>query len=133
MPWGVFGVGKRPWKFGTALQYDGSDSLTTESISLTAPYGPFDIGIAYYPFRYAGSSSILADTRPLEHPPAYGDPYDLPRYIDPGDRTHFQDNIYSRADRSGAFSNDFLAYLNIFQWSCFSRSIGSIRKLSYRS
>ncbi len=96
MPWGVLAVGKRPWKFGTALQYDGSDALTTESIALTVPYGPFDIGIAYYPFRFAGSSMI----------PNYNDPYDLPSYAGtPG-------QYYSRADRSGGFSNDFLVYLN---------------------
>ena len=112
MPWGVLGVGKRPWKFGTALQYDGSDSLTTESISLTAPYGPFDIGIAYYPFRFAGRSGILGNTTPL-NTPAYGDPYDLPGYIDPDDNTNKPSGqYYSRADRSGAFSNDFLVYLN---------------------
>jgi hypothetical protein len=112
IPWGVLGVGKRPWKFGTALQYDGSDSLTTESISLTAPYGPFDIGIAYYPFRYAGSSGIFANTGYL-NTPAYGDPYNLPGYVDPDDATRQPSGqYYSRADRSGAFSNDFLVYLN---------------------
>jgi hypothetical protein len=112
MPWGVLGVGKRPWKFGTALQYDGSDSLTTESISLTAPYGPFDIGIAYYPFRYAGSSGIFA-TVGYSNTPAYADPYDLPHYTDTHGTTQIPSGQYfSRADRSGAFSNDFLVYLN---------------------
>ncbi|MGO8878387.1 MAG: hypothetical protein ACLQMS_02600, partial [Desulfomonilaceae bacterium] len=112
MPWGVLGVGKRPWKFGTALQYDGSDSLTTESISLTVPYGPFDIGIAYYPFRFAGRSGILGNTTPL-NTPAYSDPYDLPGYVDPDDITNKPSGqYYSRADRSGSFSNDFLVYLN---------------------
>ncbi|MGO8823141.1 MAG: hypothetical protein ACLQO6_18215 [Desulfomonilaceae bacterium] len=107
MPWGVLGVGKRPWRFGTALQYDGSDALTTESISLTAPYGPFDIGVAYYPFRYAGRSGILANTAPL-NTPAFADPYDLPAYPGPAGTAG---QYYSRADRSGSFSNDFLAYL----------------------
>ncbi len=112
MPWGILGVGKRPWRFGTALQYDGSDSLTTESISLTAPYGPFDIGIAYYPFRYAGSSGIFA-TVGYSNTPAYGDPYDLPHYTDAHGTTQVPSGqYYSRADRSGSFSNDFLVYLN---------------------
>ncbi len=112
MPWGVLGVGKRPWKFGTALQYDGSDALTTESISLTAPYGPFDIGIAYYPFRYAGSSGIFA-TVGYSNTPAYADPYDLPHYTDAHGTTQVPSGQYfSRADRSGSFSNDFLVYLN---------------------
>ena len=59
-PVGVFGIGKRPWTFGNALQYDGEDAASTESIALTAPYGPLDIGIAFYPYRFAGSSSISA-------------------------------------------------------------------------
>ncbi|MGC8605846.1 MAG: hypothetical protein ACP5VS_19445, partial [Desulfomonilaceae bacterium] len=112
MPWGIVAAGKRPWKFGTALQYDGSDALTTESIALTAPYGPFDIGLAYYPFRYAGSSGIFATTGYINKP-AYGDPYDLPAYIDPNDpRRTIPGQYFSSADRSGDFSKDFLAYLN---------------------
>jgi hypothetical protein len=71
-PLGTLGVGKRPWSFGNGLQYDGEDAATTESISLIAPYGPFDVGIAFHPYRFAGRSSI----------PAYifDDPYDLPLY-----------------------------------------------------
>jgi len=57
-PLGTFGVGKRPWGFGTGLQYDGADARSTESLSLIVPYGPFDIGIAFYPYRFAGRSSI---------------------------------------------------------------------------
>lgn len=89
-PWGSFGIGKRPWEFGTALQYDGSDAATTESMVLVAPLGPFEIGFAYYPYRFAGSSSIGDQA----------DPYDL---------NGFQ--YFSRADQSGAFSKDFLAFL----------------------
>ena len=37
LPIGVFGIGKRPWTFGTGLQYDGEDGLTTESMTLVAP------------------------------------------------------------------------------------------------
>jgi hypothetical protein len=92
-PWGILGIGKRPWTFGTGLQYDGEDAATTESISLVAPYGPFDIGIAFYPYRFAGSSSLDATY-------GYGDPYDL------GGNQYF-----SRADRSGTFSKDFLAFV----------------------
>jgi len=56
-PWGVFGIGKRPWRWGTGLQYD-TDAATTESIVLAVPYGPLDIGIGYYPYRFVGTSSI---------------------------------------------------------------------------
>ena len=62
LPWGTFGIGKRPWKFGTGLQYDGSDGLTTESATLNAPYGPFDIGVAVYAHRPAmGGATIPLD------------------------------------------------------------------------
>jgi hypothetical protein len=111
-PWGVFAIGKRPWKFGTGLQYDGSDSSTTESMALTVPYGPFDIGIAYYPFRFAGSSGIWVINGSNRNVHAFADPYDLPVYVDPDDdRRTPSGEYYSRADRSGAFSNDFLAYV----------------------
>lgn len=99
-PWGVFGVGKRPWTFGTALQYDGSDAATTESIVLVAPYGPFDFGIGFYPYRFVGSSSI-----------EYGDPYDLPSYPIDDNRTA-PGEYFSRADRSGSFSKDFLLFMS---------------------
>ncbi|MGO8820766.1 MAG: hypothetical protein ACLQO6_06000 [Desulfomonilaceae bacterium] len=113
-PWGVFGVGKRPWKYGIGLQYDGSDSLTTESMTLTVPYGPFDIGIAYYPYRFVGSSSIPVIAARAADPSPYGDPYNLPSYrdtglLDPDARVPGQ--FYSRADRSGSFANDVLAYM----------------------
>ncbi|MDA8407812.1 MAG: hypothetical protein M0T73_13280, partial [Deltaproteobacteria bacterium] len=111
-PWGVFGVGKRPWKYGIGLQYDGSDSLTTESMTLTVPYGPFDIGIAYYPYRFVGSSSIPVVAARAADPSPYGDPYDLPSYIDPPvTGAQVPGQFYSRADRSGSFSNDVLAYV----------------------
>jgi hypothetical protein len=101
-PLGIVGVGKRAWSFGNALQYDGEDAATTESVALVVPYGPFDIGIGYYPYRFAGNSSI----------PAYAadDPYNLPSYatvngtIAPG-------QYFSRADGSGSFSRDFLGFL----------------------
>jgi len=100
-PWGVFAIGKRPWKFGNALQYDGSDSSTSESLLLVAPFGPLDIGIGFYPYRFAGRSDI----------PAYRiiDPYDLPLYptasgaLVPG-------QYFMLADKSGQFSKDLLLF-----------------------
>ncbi len=61
-PLGSLGIGKRPWIFGTGLQYDGAEAATTESIALVAPFGPVDIGIAFYPYRFIGSSSIASVT-----------------------------------------------------------------------
>jgi hypothetical protein len=66
LPWGTLGVGKRPWVFGTGLQYDGTDALSTESVVLTAPFGPLDIGIGLYPHRPVRSGQTIVV-----------DPYDL--------------------------------------------------------
>jgi len=107
-PWGQFVVGKRPWSFGIGLQYSGTGcewgAASTESLLLNAPLGPLDIGVAYYPFRFAGTSSNQLVTDIL------GDPYNLPQYarasgaVVPG-------QYYSRADGGGTFSKDFLAYI----------------------
>lgn len=109
-PWGVFGVGKRPWQFGNSLQYDGADALTTESIALLAPFGPVDVGIAYYPYRYAGSSSIWLAAGRNSTEQAYANPFDLPIYSDNAGNP-VPSEYYSRADRSGSFSKDFLGFV----------------------
>jgi hypothetical protein len=110
-PIGVFGIGKRPWTFGNALQYDGDDAASTESLALTAPYGPFDIGIAFYPYRFAGSSSIreVVDNRV-----ALGDnfnPYTIAVYPGQPNGVNPPRQYFSRADGSGSFSKDLLAYI----------------------
>ncbi len=114
-PWGVFGVGKRPWTFGTGLQYDGSDAATTESIVLAVPYGPFDFGIGFYPYRFVGSSSILRERlirNRVAAEAAYGDPYDLPHHYSANDDMRTPSQYFSRADRSGSFSTDFLVFVS---------------------
>ncbi|MBM4327895.1 MAG: hypothetical protein FJ118_12115 [Deltaproteobacteria bacterium] len=105
-PWGTFGVGKRPWLFGNALQYDGSDSTSTESVVLAVPYGPLDIGIGFYPYRFAGASNIAIYS--------VSDPYDLPQYSTVGG-TSVRGQYFSHADKSGGFSKDFLAFVTY--WS----------------
>jgi hypothetical protein len=50
-PWGIVVYGKRPFKFGCGLQYNGAEDLTSESLLLIAPTGPFRIGIGFYPWR----------------------------------------------------------------------------------
>ncbi|MGB6065287.1 MAG: hypothetical protein WBG50_10790 [Desulfomonilaceae bacterium] len=99
-PWGIFGIGKRPWEFGTGLQYD-MDGLSTESMVLVVPYGPLDIGIGYYPYRFVGTSSIpeLAESK-------WGNPFDLIT-VTPGISRQY----FSRADKSGSTSSDVLAYV----------------------
>ena len=107
-PWGQFVVGKRPWAFGAGLQYSGLGcewaASTTESILLNAPFGPLDIGLAFYPFRFAGTSSNQLVTDVL------GDPYNLPQYVR-ASATPVPGQYYSRADGGGTFSKDFLAYI----------------------
>lgn len=109
-PLGVLGLGKRPWSFGNALQYDGEDAATIESVSLVAPYGPLDIGIAFYPYRFAGSSSIAAYIEEIHVAFQGVDWYNLPSY--PTVLGNFlRGQYFSRADGSGSFSKDFLAFL----------------------
>lgn len=114
-PWGVFGVGKRPWKFGAALQYDGADAATTESVVLVVPYGPIYFGLGFYPYRFAGTSSILMEhliRNRVAAEAAYGDPYDLPHYYTTADDITTPGQYFSRADRSGSFSKDFLFFIS---------------------
>ena len=89
-PWGTFGVGKRPWQFGTGLQYDGSDGLSTGSMVFVAPFGPFDLGFACYAYRYVGPSSL-----------GFGDPFDITAPVNP---------YFSRADVAGIPQKDFAAF-----------------------
>jgi len=100
-PWGIFGIGKRPWQYGTALQYDGADALTTESMLLVVPLGPLDIGFGVYPYRFAGSSGITD----LAGNGYYGDPFDIGRDVPIA-------QYFSRADRNGTLSSDLLAFVN---------------------
>lgn len=109
-PWGTVGAGKRPWKFGTGLQYDGSDGLTTESVALSAPYGPLDIGLAFYPMRPARptyglpNSGNTVGTDGLTGAVVAAtqlDPYDLvvPPY-------------FNTSDKSGAMITDLIGYVS---------------------
>ena len=134
-PLGTFAVGKRPWTFGTGLQYDGEAAATTESVTLVAPYGPFHLGIAFYPYRFAGSSSIRAfaiydyfvgATVPF-------DPFDL-RYV------HDTDWRYSRARpilQPRGFQWDtwkgLLDFCELPQWSHEYGCCRFLRELPYRS
>jgi hypothetical protein len=54
LPWGTFYMGKRPFRFGTALMFDGEDNTSVESLMLVAPYGPLRVGIFLYPWQQAG-------------------------------------------------------------------------------
>ncbi|MBI5248028.1 MAG: hypothetical protein HY912_00915 [Desulfomonile tiedjei] len=101
-PLGTFGIGKRPWVFGNSLQYDGEDAASTESVVLVAPYGPLNIGVAFYPYRFAGNSSIPGL--------APDNVYSLPVYPSAFGGGQLG-QYFSRADGSGSFSKDFLAFV----------------------
>ena len=103
LPWGTIGVGKRQWKFGTGLQYDGGDGLTTESLVLNAPYGPLDIGIGFYPHRPARRGSAVSGSALLS-PLSVIDPYDLVLQGLSGA------GYFNHADKSGVLSTDLVAY-----------------------
>lgn len=51
LPWGQFAVGKRPSRFGVGMLWSGDDNTSSESVGLTAKYGPFRIGASFYPYR----------------------------------------------------------------------------------
>ncbi len=55
LPWGSLSVGKRPSTWGTGLGWNGTESRSSESLSITAPYGPFRIGLSLYPSRRAST------------------------------------------------------------------------------
>jgi hypothetical protein len=60
-PWGIVLLGKRPFSFGTGLIFDGEDNTSSESTMLVAPYGPFRIGVIWYPWRRGLAYPALAD------------------------------------------------------------------------
>ena len=61
LPVGTLSYGKRPFTFGLGLQYNGEEDLTEESFLLSAPYGPFKIGLGFYPFRRQPSYPFRQD------------------------------------------------------------------------
>ncbi len=50
-PWGIVAYGKRPFTFGCGLQYNGQEDYTSESLLVTALYGPLRVGFGWYPWR----------------------------------------------------------------------------------
>lgn len=107
MPWGNIGIGKRPWKFGNGLQYDGSDGLTTETLLLDVPFGPFDLGIGFYPHRPARAGQTGLGL----YPGVPFDPYNL-----------VAAPYFNHADKSGVISKDLVGYL-IYNSGCLQTGV----------
>ncbi len=51
LPWGVLNIGKMVLPFGAGFFLDGADETTAEALTLIAPFGPYAIGLYYYPWR----------------------------------------------------------------------------------
>lgn len=50
-PWGIIVIGKRPFKFGPGLMFNGADNASTETVLVVVPAGPLRFGIGCYPWR----------------------------------------------------------------------------------
>ncbi|MFC1835294.1 hypothetical protein ACFL2Q_11255 [Thermodesulfobacteriota bacterium] len=55
-PFGNVSVGKRPSRFGMGLFKSGDENSSSESCSLGVPYGPFRMGLSFYPARRGSES-----------------------------------------------------------------------------
>ncbi len=51
LPWGELAIGKRPSSWGMGLSYNGADNRSSDSLALSAPYGPFRVQLSFYPSR----------------------------------------------------------------------------------
>src|SRR5208283_5206089 len=60
LPWGEFAIGKRPSSWGTGLFWDGVNNRSSEQLTLFAIYGPFRLGLGFYPSR-TGTENYVAD------------------------------------------------------------------------
>jgi len=57
LPWGIVNFGKRRSTFGTGLFYNGEDSRSSETVSVSALYGPLNITLGFYPSRRGTTSA----------------------------------------------------------------------------
>lgn len=56
LPWGIVTLGKRKSTFGLGMYNNGEESRSSESCSLTVPYGPFRFAMSFYPSRRASTN-----------------------------------------------------------------------------
>ena len=74
-PWGIVVYGKRPFKFGCGLQYNGAEDLTSESLLLVVPTGPLRIGVGFYPWRQQPDNPFRQDQPNNSFPGPPDNPY----------------------------------------------------------
>jgi hypothetical protein len=65
-PWGTIVLGKRPFAFGNGLMFDGTTTLSTDSILFVAPYGPFRFLIGQQAARSSGVTLNRANKTGVE-------------------------------------------------------------------
>ena len=61
LPWGEIAIGKRPSSWGMGLSYNGADNRSSDSLALSAPYGPFRVQLSFYPSRRGYHSDDYAN------------------------------------------------------------------------
>ncbi len=73
LPWAVLTIGKRKSTFGMGLYNNGEESRSSESFSLTVPYGPLRLAMSFYPSRRGATSNnyspAVAGTGGTANPP----------------------------------------------------------------
>jgi hypothetical protein len=60
LPWGLIAFGKRPFQFGCGLQFDAGDR-TQEHLAIVPAFGPFRVGIGFYPWRQVRELTDLGE------------------------------------------------------------------------
>ncbi|MBI4961864.1 MAG: hypothetical protein HY913_01170 [Desulfomonile tiedjei] len=58
-PWGILTLGKRPNIFGTGLFYNGIEHRTSESFSMSVPYGPLTMVLGFHPARRSAGTGFF--------------------------------------------------------------------------
>jgi hypothetical protein len=108
-PWGTLSAGKRGFPWGMGLQYEG-DVVTTESFSVSVPYGPLKMCVWCYPWQgqswvnsLAGRDVVSALTvvGPQIQPTAFGNQLD--RYDTRVAQYRLWDNDRKRQLHPGGF------------------------------
>jgi hypothetical protein len=66
LPWGIVTLGKRPSTFGMGLQFNGEENRSSESLALTADYGPMRIQLSFYPARRGSGTNSVPVTPPAD-------------------------------------------------------------------
>ena len=98
-PWGTVVVGKRPFRFGTGLMFNGADNTSIETILLVVPMGPARFGLGWYPCRRQIDQGFVQPT---------GISFQYFNPLDKSNGRRYDLNAFLTYD-SGAFSSGIVA------------------------